>query len=261
MTKRDEFSAMSPARSVPRVFLEALGSGQLTVTIGDSEAHHLLNVLRLTAGDPVELFDGQGTIAVGVIDSVTRRSANIRILSRRLDSAHTFPRIVVAAAPPKGERLRWMVEKLTEIGVEELILLETRRTVVQPGDAKLEKLKANVVSACKQCGRSRLMTLQSLTSLEDLLTQRTPVGGSGHVVIAHPELPLAEAQTPAVMPPPSPGSETMLLVGPEGGFTAEEVALAVSSGAQILSWPTNILRIETAAVVFAAQLITTMRHA
>lgn len=244
---------MRHSRSDHRVFTENL-SDQL-VRIDDAEAHHLLNVLRLKCGDAVELFDGTGTIASGTIESSTRRDANVRVVSRHVQPPSDLAKVIVAAAPPKGERLRWMVEKLTEIGVDELVLLETKHSVVHPGETKLDKLRTNVISACKQSGRSRLMKLRGLLPLASLLTEFIRSDVQPRLIMAHPD---PAAVSISASPRHGDGSEfpaTLLLIGPEGGFADDEVGDAHSAGAEICCWPGHILRIETAAIVFATQLL------
>lgn len=244
---------MRPGRSEHRVFAEDL-TGQ-TVRVDDTEAHHLLNVLRLKCGDSVELFDGTGTIATGTIEATTRRSADVRVVFRRVVPPSPQPEIIVAAAPPKGERLRWMVEKLTEIGVDELVLLETRHSVVLPGETKLEKLRANVIGACKQSGRSRLMRLRGPVTLRALLTDYGGRKPDHRVIMAHPDPAADTVNSDSGHVPRDTFRTVLLLIGPEGGFSQDEVGDAHSAGAEICRWPGHILRIETAAMVFAAHLL------
>lgn len=238
-----------------RAFVEDITSS--VIRIDDSEAHHLLNVMRLKVGDDVELFDGAGNAATGCITSVSRRHADVAIHRRisPIDSART--RLNVAAAPAKGDRLKWMVEKLTEIGVDRLTLLKTDRTIVSPGEAKQEKLRTNVIAACKQCGRNRLMDLQMLSSLSSVLDESRKA--NSQVLIAHPSM--LSPGTIIVPQSVELHSTATLLVGPEGGFTETEVDMAVQNGARVISWPATILRIETAAVVLAAVVMSHRRDA
>jgi 16S rRNA (uracil1498-N3)-methyltransferase len=230
-----------------RVFSEEIGGD--TVCIDGQEAHHLLNVLRLQTGDAVQVIDGRGNVAETEIASTTRRSVHLRVLSRSMVPASKFSRVTVAASPAKGDRLRWMVEKLTELGVARLVLLQTARTIVNPGDMKLEKIHSHIVSACKQSGRGRLMELSAVTPLTQVL--HDAASAADQLVVAHPEplgsvRPLEFGMT---------GRSFTLLIGPEGGFTDDETALIAACQPQQILWPENILRIETAAVVFASHLL------
>jgi 16S rRNA (uracil1498-N3)-methyltransferase len=242
------------------------------VRIEDQEAHHLLNVLRLEVGDSVELFDGAGAMARGTIQSVTRKSLDVQVTERHTVPKSTLPTLTVAAAPPKGDRLRWMVEKLTELGVSRLILLKTDRSVVSPGETRLDRLQSYVVGACKQSGRNRLMEILGPVQLDSLLQQTSEPSNTTdrplHLFLAHPEnsaqgLRKPESEMPGLSSSESTDVDPMkyervLLIGPEGGFTDSEVSrIRESAGSQLsmISWPESILRIETAAIVFSTVLL------
>lgn len=242
------------------------------VRIEDQEAHHLLNVLRLQVGDTVELFDGAGAMARGTIQSVTRKSLDVQVTERHTVPKSTLPDLTVAAAPPKGDRLRWMVEKLTELGVSRLILLKTDRSVVSPGETRLDRLQSYVVGACKQSGRNRLMEIHGPVQLDSLLLQVNEPSPAPdrpiHLFLAHPENSVQDHHNAASEMPGPPLSqntdvdptkyERILLIGPEGGFTDSEVSRirnSASSRLSMISWPDSILRIETAAIVFSTMLL------
>ena len=236
---------------LPRAFCELLLTDD--VVVDDTEAHHLLHVLRFKPGDQLQLFDGCGVEADAVVTRISRREVFCTVTTRRQASQIDRDRIrvTVIAAPPKADRLKWMVEKLTEIGVERLILLQTDRTEVTPGESRREKLRSSVIAACKQCRRNELMQLsplQTLTSvLDDVAGARLP----GELWIAHPSPSTPTLSSPAVTPIQS----RLLLIGPEGGFTDAELQAALNADARVISWPHTILRIETAAVVFATRLL------
>ncbi len=218
------------------------------VRIEESEAHHMLHVLRMKKGAEVTLFDGRGNIAQGVVELVTKREVECKVLMRT-QAAEAIPEgVTIAVSPPKGDRLRWMVEKLTELGVQRLILLQTERTVVTPGETRLEKLRSAVIAACKQARRPWLMEISPLTDLPEVLS--TSQGSGDLIRLAHPGQQLQSEwwRTQA-------GEKSLLLVGPEGGFCEHEVVLAMEAGAVQVAWPGTILRTETAALVFCGLLL------
>ena len=145
--------------------------------------------------------------------------------------------LTIAAAVPKGDRLKWMVEKLTELGVDRYVPLITQRSVVDPRPTKLEKLQATVISAAKQCRRDWLLEIAEPMRLGDMLQS---AANAQSLYVAVQLLPVAR----------------VVLIGPEGGFTQEEVDAALAAGAQRLTWPGNVLRIETAAIMAAVMLRT-----
>lgn len=222
------------------------------VTVSDTEAHHLIHVLRCRVGDHVALFDGRGIEAHAEVISVTRRDLRCSIRSRIQHAFPSRPQFTVIASPPKADRLKMMVEKLTEIGVDRLVLLNTARTVTTPGETRLDKIHSNMIAACKQCRRPFFMELSPLQSMQSVLSELQSSSTNPLICIAHPEtstpIPDLCNQTQITRP-------TAVLIGPEGGFTDDEVRLAFSFGAVPVSWPNTILRIETAAIVFATLLM------
>lgn len=230
------------------------------IEITDSEAHHLLHVLRIRTQQSLVLFDGSGNLADAVVESTTRRSVFCRVLRRNSVPRESAAALTVAVSPPKGDRLRWMIEKLTELAVTRITLLGCERTIAEPGETRLEKLRGTAVAACKQSRQAWLPELQPLTDFNSLLNQARQL--ECRIAIAHPPVELAEAaalsttsrtHSPASTPDVSSvAAEQLLLIGPEGGFTETEVAAALAAGARLLHWPKSILRTETAAIVFTA---------
>lgn len=241
-----------PESPVERFFLpqplQLATVDQAAVELEGPEAHHLLHVLRAKVGDRIGLFNGQGDEAIAEIVEVRKRSAKLRI-----NDGWTTPpelsQLVIATALPKGDRADWLIEKGTELGVTRIIPLRTARSVVEPRVTKLQRLEQVAVAACKQCGRSRLPRLDPLTSLGDVLSEfsLTP---TSRLLLADPHAAkmLGEFfESPQHSPP-----MIVALIGPEGGFTDEEHAAALASGAKPVRLGTNILRIETAALAISA---------
>ncbi len=215
-----------------------------TVELDGSEAHHLLHVLRAKVGDHLGLFNGDGDEALAEIVNIRKRSAELRILE-----AWTVPpdprELTLAVALPKGDRARWLIEKATELGVTRIIPLRTQRSVVEPGESKLDKLEQTIIAACKQCGRSRFLRLSPLTAMVNVLKSSV----CDLTLIAHPNAPLSVSQ--AFSRTIERARATLILIGPEGGFTDDEFSSAVASGATPVSLGPFLLRIETAAIAVA----------
>src|SRR5262249_55281299 len=151
---------------------------------------------------------------------------------------------------PRGDRFDWLVEKATELGVSQLIPLTTSRSVVDPRNTKLDKLRQTVIAACKQSGRNHLMKISAVSSWSEFLKQILP----GHrALVAHPS---GQRFDSIQQCEPAGGHRPQAIaIGPEGGFSDEEVESATALGAQVIQLGSSILRIETAAIALAAKIL------
>lgn len=213
------------------------------------EAHHLATVRRFAPGDRVVLFTGDGNDYPAEVVTVDRKRAVLNVLGVEPNPRELGFRLEVAAALPKGNRGDFLVEKLTELGATRLTPLQTARTVVQPKAARLDNLQQGVIEASKQCGRSVLMAIGPLTrwagfiAANDLPPTR---------LILHPPAPAACGEPLAGIPADRVRAGIVFAVGPEGGFTDEEVAAAEAAGWVRASVGRRVLRVETAAAAAAA---------
>jgi 16S rRNA (uracil1498-N3)-methyltransferase len=216
-----------------------------------AEAHHLSHVMRAAVGDEVTLFDGVGAEFTARVAKIGRSSVDLEVLSRHeIDRELPFE-IVMGVALPKGDRQRWLIEKCAELGVTRIVPLQTTRSVAQPVEQALERLRRTVIEASKQCGRNRLMTVAEPLRFDDYLS------GAPHDamrLIAHP-VPLEQASSlHRIFAEDASLAAYYLAVGPEGGFSDEETSAAASAGWQFVSLGSRILRIETAALALAAMI-------
>ena len=212
------------------------------------EAHHLAHVLRAKAGDEVVLFDGSGQEFAARVSKIGRDRIELDVLETRAVDRELPFRLTLAVALPKGDRQAWLVEKAVELGVSELIPLVTTRGVAQPVDKALERLRRGVIEASKQCGRNRLMGVAQPQSWSELIGAER----SGQRYVAHPGGQAASLLSAPARPGAS--GQWSLAIGPEGGLTDEEVALALAAGWQTIGLGSRILRVETAAMALAAWL-------
>lgn len=220
-------------------------SGKPSLKLPDDEARHAASALRIQEGEVVELFDGSGRVASARTTSVAKRCVEVSIESVSVEPPPKRS-IVVAVAPPKGDRLRWLVEKLTELGVTRMQLLRTRFSVVEPGSSKVQKLRQTSLAAAKQCGRNYLLEIAPPMAWSEFLEERRH-----HVplLVAHPSgKRLLDCLSLTGLP------EMHVAIGPEGGLTEDEVQEAAEKGGQAVSLGDSILRIETAAIAAASAL-------
>lgn len=216
------------------------GRGRL---VGD-EARHLIRVMRCRVGDEVVVFDGRGTSWRARVASIGRDEAVLELGAAAEEPVAQAAPVTLAVALPKGERQKWLVEKLTELGVARLVPLVTTRGVAEATPAAVERLGRDVIEACKQCGRDTLMAIAEPRTVAEVVGDHRE---EGRIVVADRA---GEPWSAAV----THDRPVVVLVGPEGGFTAEELAAVDAAGGRRVSLGPNVLRIETAAIALAARL-------
>lgn len=209
------------------------------------ESRHLLRVCRHQVGDRVELFDGSGLSYVARVTETGKDAAWLEAEGpARLEPSPPCL-IEIGTAAPKGDRFDWLVEKAVELGVSRVEPLLTARSVVDPRGSKLDRLRKTVVEASKQSGRSRLMEIHAPSPLKAFLERP-----DGLRLLADPA-----GASPENWPSIVGGGVVRLAVGPEGGLTEAECALALELGWLPIRLGANIMRIETAAIACAAAIL------
>jgi 16S rRNA (uracil1498-N3)-methyltransferase len=236
-----------------RYFVEPPITGDHAQLVGP-EAHHLTHVMRAQSGHRVTLFDGSGSEFAARVKDIARSAVELTIESRKQVDRELPVRVTIAVALPKGERQRWLVEKLTELGVFRLVPLITDRAVAQPVESALARLRRGVIEASKQCGRNRLMEIAPPQAWQHFV-ESAPADSSRF--IAHPNFATAILF--------SDGAQTVrkkihFAVGPEGGLTQPEIDVALAAGWQTIDLGPRILRVETAAIALAAAIATHIQH-
>jgi 16S rRNA (uracil1498-N3)-methyltransferase len=219
--------------SVAHVFVDDLTAP----TLSDDDQHHLARVLRVRDGESVSASDGRGGWRL-----CQWRDGEIHSTGEVQHVAEPTPRLGVAFVPVKGDRPEWAVQKLTEIGIDDIVVLApTRRAVVRWGDDKhLRKLQVVAREAAMQ---SRRVWLPTVTGPESLAE-----------VCARPGAAVADPAGEPLIAEPSPAT-SLIIIGPEGGFDADELTPSVHR----VSLGDTILRAETATLV-AATLLATLRN-
>ncbi len=237
---------------MPRLFVDALpGAGELR--LADAARRHL-QVLRLRAGDALTLFDGRGgEWRARVIDD-----ARVELLAHDAVERELARRVVLAVAMPANERMDWLVEKATELGVDALQPLHAARSVLrlhgERAQRRLQHWQAIATSACEQCGRNRVPRLLPVASLADWLAALAPAApGDARCLLAAPAQGAA-APYPAWRERLGADAAVLALSGPEGGFDATEIELAQRAGFTPLSLGARVLRAETAPLALLAAL-------
>lgn len=215
-----------------------LAPGQ--VILQGPEAHHLATVRRFHIGDQVVLFNGNGYEYPSEIVAIDKKTVAVNVLAEERADRELPMRLVVACALPKGDRADLLVEKLTELGVSELIPLQTERSIVKPHEAKLERFERAVIEASKQCGRNTLMRIESLSPWREFC-RRGELGFKKYIADPNSHHPLSPRR-----------EDVCIAIGPEGGFTEAEIAEGCDAGWETVALGRRTLRVETAAIAVAA---------
>ncbi len=211
-----------------------------TNELPDLEAQHCVRVLRLKEGDSIRLTDGKGYFYDAVITLANPKNCKVEITKTIPESSFWNFKIEIALAPTKNiDRTEWFVEKATEIGINKIDFLKCRYS--ERKDIKLSRIEKITVSAMKQSMKSTLPELQELTDFKKVISQNF----SGQKFIAHCYPGEKELLSAAY----KPGGDTLILIGPEGDFSEEEVTLAMKNGFKAISLGESRLRTETAALV------------
>lgn len=215
------------------------------VSLPEAEALHASRVMRVQVGDDLVLFDGHGNEAIARFVQVGRKECHCQAEAAQAIDREPQREIHLAIALPKPDRSRELIERLTEIGVRSLTPLIAQRTQRPPTDSLLAKLRRGVIEACKQSGRNQLMDLKAPMEADAFFSECE----SGTKWIAHPA---RDRLTRDI----APSGAFHVAIGPEGGWTDDEVKLAVSHSFQPVDLGARIYRIETAATTLAAILAT-----
>ncbi len=220
-------------------------------TIEGDEARHAVRVKRLEVGDGVLVLNGRGLEMSATVAGVRKergRGDGDWVMDLRVDAARVVPRtrpsLRVFSGVPKGDRLEQMVDGLSQVGTAAWCPLMSGRSIVDRGEGKIDRLRRVCEESLKQCGRAWLMEVAERVVYCDAILAAG--GGGGEVVIA--DASGGEYH-------PGGADSVALFVGPEGGFTPEEVEQARAAGARVCSFGVHTMRVEVAAVVGAAAVM------
>lgn len=226
---------------IPRIFTpQHMTSGQI-LALEESPSHHLIKVLRMQAGRELILFNGQGGEFQARIDTLHKKQVDVLIGSFTADNRQSPLQLNLAIGLSRGERMDWVLQKATELGVTHITPLITERTEVKLSgerqDKKIQHWQQVIVSACEQCQRNLLPVLADPIRLDDWIDN---VDSELRFVLHHRDSQGLSAEK-------APASVT-LLIGPEGGLSEKEISQALAQNFQALTLGPRVLRTETAPV-------------
>jgi 16S rRNA (uracil1498-N3)-methyltransferase len=225
-----------------RVYVEEALCADKSCTLEGSAANHIMRVLRLRDGDTLTLFDGRGGEYGARIAGFSKHSVQVDVQEHRDLERESRLRLTLAQGISRGERMDWVMQKATELGVTRIVPVITERTVVKlderQGERKVEHWRAIVIAACEQSGRNRVPEVAPPCAFHEVLRSDD---SAGKKLLLSPTGKLNARDL-------SLSGPATLLVGPEGGLSPEEQELAVSAGFEQVRMGPRVLRTETAAI-------------
>ncbi|MEP6389623.1 MAG: 16S rRNA (uracil(1498)-N(3))-methyltransferase [Halioglobus sp.] len=231
----------------PRIYSPQPLTSGATLVLEEGPSNHIARALRMKANDSLVLFDGQGNQWPAQIDHVDKKAVTVCLGERNEHSSESPLHIHIGIAISRGDRMDWIIQKATELGVSAVTPLRSERSEVKlKGDREEKKLRhwrQISISACEQCGRNTLPQLNPLTSLTEWVSA---VDAQKKYVLHHRASAAAEAgETP---------SSVALLIGPEGGLNDVEINNSEHAGFTALALGPRVLRTETAPLAAVAIL-------
>ncbi|MBS4098673.1 MAG: 16S rRNA (uracil(1498)-N(3))-methyltransferase [Sulfuricella sp.] len=235
--------------TVSRFYCPEPLAGGTQVALPEQAAHHAAKVLRLREGDAIALFDGRGGEYAATIASIGKREVIATLAEHHARECESPLGITLAQAISAGEKMDLTLQKATELGINAIQPLESERSVVKLSGERAEKRAAHwqgvVISACEQCGRNRVPPVAPIRRYTDWL---------GEAGKESRRLMLSPSATQSLRDLPAPDLPVTLLIGPEGGFSENEIAAATMCGFTPVRLGARILRTETAALAALAAM-------
>jgi len=207
-------------------------------------AHHALRVLRLRLNDPVQIFDGDGHACDASIAEISGKHVHVNIFHACKAQVLSPLHIILAQAMCSSDKMDWVVQKATELGAAEVQPVQTQRSVAKLSSERVEKRTEHwrgvVVAACEQSGRNDLMQVHAPVDFSHWLASQRNTPGSKYILLPDGAVALHAQDTPQ--------NPLTLLIGPEGGFSADEALMAKQAGFIPVLLGPRVLRTETAAI-------------
>ena len=227
---------------------------QGSVTLDGDQAHHATQVMRFEVGDSIVLFDGQGTEAACEIVAVSKKRVELTIVQSSSVDRSLSTELTMAVALPKNDRQKFLIEKLVELGVDRLIPVQAERSVAAVNQKVIKRIEKQIVEACKQCERNRLMQVTEPMTFEQIKdwSEQHPEPARRWIADPYNGVSIAAVNDEGTADQNNAAKHELIAIGPEGGFSDDEIARAVAAGFQLLRIGPTILRVETAAIASAA---------
>ncbi len=214
------------------------GAGEGVLTLSEEESRHCSQVLRHKSGDEILIFDGIGGKYHAILNEVSKKTCTFDIVRSEIEPEKDFYTHLVIAPTKNSDRMEWMIEKLGEIGLDELTFIRTQRS--ERKNLRLDRLEKKAISAMKQSGSPFKLKINEMVDLVFFVKQ----ADYDHKLIAH-----VDQSHPYLISQIDKAKKICILVGPEGDFTNQELSLSLERGFKPISLGKNTLRTETAGLI------------
>ena len=235
---------------IPRIYTDQILRPGSEVLLPEQAGEHVARVLRLERGHPLILFNGDGNECEAQLASLAKRAVTAEVLATRAVSRETPLQLTLAQSVARGEKMDWILQKATELGVVRIVPLVTERTEVKLDEERSERRVAHwrgvVASACEQSGRNTLPEVEAPQRLDRWLGAL----GAPHAL----RLALLPEGNSTLRHLPSVDNGALLVVGPEGGLSEQDAGMLAHAGFLGLRLGPRILRTETAGIAALAAL-------
>lgn len=235
---------------------ESISIGQ-HLALSNDNSHHAFRVLRLKAGDTINLFTGLGGEFVARIETINKSGITVLVLEYLTRDRESPLKIELAQAVCVNEKMDWIIQKAVELGISRIQPVTTVRSIVhlsgERSAKRLQHWQKIIISACEQCGRNQLPQIKPLITLPEWLSHKITMFTDHEIRLmlsTHSEQRLRD------LPQPTVGANIVICVGPEGGFTEDEERAMIHAKFMPLHLGKRIFRTETAALAALAALQT-----
>ncbi|MCO5143385.1 MAG: 16S rRNA (uracil(1498)-N(3))-methyltransferase [Oligoflexia bacterium] len=216
-----------------------------SISLDEIESNHIAKVLRLSQNDEIYLMNGRGQKAKAVISIIRKKEVIVDVLEVTTEFQKN-PKLTLCQANLKPQRMDWLIEKITEVGVDEVKLFASQYSQIT--NFKVDRFKKIAISACKQSENSFVPTITQFPTFSDILNQpKTDIK-----IILDPQTKISLQKVLSSAGDLQNVKNIIILVGPEGGFSSQEIEQAINAGFQASSLGPRILRGETAGIVSSA---------
>jgi 16S rRNA (uracil1498-N3)-methyltransferase len=226
---------------IPRIFTPQALTPDSTLVLAEAQSHYLSKVLRMQAGRELILFNGEGGEYSAEISAVHKKHVDVSVKEFSADNRQSHLQLELAIGVSRGERMDWVLQKATELGVTKITPLMTERTEVKLGgeraDKKMEHWQQILISACEQCQRNLLPELSEPKCFSDWISE---CDAELKFVLHH--------RDNQGLPQNKTTQSVALLIGPEGGLDDNEITQAIAQKFSPLTLGPRVLRTETAPV-------------